>query len=92
VLGGSLSADALQEHAGRFVVGVLGHQLALEGALQDGLAQPLGALQVGLDLHFKLVNHGEAALDFGDDAVLLGEWGQRNTQRLDVSVVYLRDI
>jgi hypothetical protein len=44
-------ADAFEKRTGRFVVGVLGHQLALEGALQ-----------VGLNLHFKLVNHREAAL------------------------------
>jgi len=31
--------DAFQQHSGRFVVRVLRHKLALEGALQDGLAQ-----------------------------------------------------
>src|SRR5208282_2461867 len=69
----SPGANASQQPARRFVIGVLGHQLALEGALQDGLAQPLGPLQVGLNLHFKLVNHRETALDLSEDAVLLGQ-------------------
>ena len=37
------------------------------------MPQPLGAGEVGLDGGFGLLYGGQAALDFGDDAVLLGE-------------------
>ena len=48
--------------------------------LQDGLAQALGALEVGVHLGLGFAQDGKAALDFGDDAVLFGLWrnGQSN--------------
>ena len=54
-------------------------QAAMDQA--DGLAQALGPLQVGFNLHFKLVNHRETALDFGDDAGLFGQGWKRNGYR-----------
>lgn len=41
-LGGrAVGADAVEQHGGRFVVGILRHQLVFKGALQNGLAQPI---------------------------------------------------
>ena len=37
----TFSADTLQQHAGGFVLRVLGYEFALEGALEDRLTQPL---------------------------------------------------
>jgi hypothetical protein len=51
---------------------------AFEGALQDGLAQPRGARERGVDARGDFVGDREAALDLGDDAVLLGEGRERN--------------
>lgn len=48
-----------------------GHRSEREGLGQDGLAQRLGALQVGFDLGFDAAGDGEAAVDFGDDAFAL---------------------
>lgn len=42
-----------------------------EGFGQDGLPQRLRAFQVRVDLGFDFADDGEAAVDFGDDAVLL---------------------
>jgi hypothetical protein len=67
-----LGADAFEQDAGRFVVRVLRHELALERALQDRLAQPLGTLQVSPDDGFEFVNNRQAALDLLNNAVLLG--------------------
>jgi hypothetical protein len=36
--------DTFQQHAGRLLVRVLRHELALKGVLEDRLAQPFGAL------------------------------------------------
>ena len=38
-LAGPFRLDVLQEHAGRLIAWVLGDELALEGALEDGLAE-----------------------------------------------------
>jgi len=75
---GELGSDALEEDAGGLVVEVLGDELAFEGALEDGLAEALGAFEVGVDGGFELADDGEAAVDFGDDAVLFGERWDRN--------------
>jgi hypothetical protein len=40
---GFLGLDALQEHRGGLVAGVLPHQLAFKGFLEDALAQPAGS-------------------------------------------------
>ena len=37
--------DALKNHFGRLIVGVLGNELALEGALEDGLAEAISAFE-----------------------------------------------
>jgi len=42
--GGAPGADALQQHRRGLVVGVLRHQFAFKGTLQDALAQTLGGL------------------------------------------------
>jgi hypothetical protein len=41
-------SNVREQNTRRFVARVLGDELALEGAFQDCLSQPLGALQVGL--------------------------------------------
>jgi hypothetical protein len=46
---------------------------AAEGLGQDGLTQGLSALEVGIDLGLDAAGDGEAAVDFGDDAMLFGE-------------------
>jgi hypothetical protein len=58
-----------QQHGGRFVLRVLGHQLALEGALQDGLPQPLSPQKGSLNLllHLHLFYHRQPSLNFSDD-------------------------
>ena len=43
-----------------------------------GLAQALGAPEVGIHLGLGFAQEGEAAVDFGDDAVLFGEGWQAN--------------
>jgi hypothetical protein len=50
--------------------------LAGEGAVKDGLAQALGAGQVGGDGLFHSRNDRQPPLDFGDDAFLFSEWWQ----------------
>ncbi|MCK7499980.1 MAG: hypothetical protein MZW92_63735 [Comamonadaceae bacterium] len=46
-----------------------------ESPRQDRLPQRLRALQVRVDLGLDFADDGEAAVDFGDDAVLLGQVG-----------------
>jgi hypothetical protein len=55
-------------------------ELALEGTLQDGLAEAGALLQVVLDAGVERIEDGEAAVDFGDDAGLLSEGGEPNEQ------------
>jgi hypothetical protein len=74
-----------QQHAGRFVVGILGNESAGEGLFEDRLAQAVGAALVGIDLGFGSCNDGEATFDFGDDLVLFGERGERNAKCFHVS-------
>lgn len=52
----------------------------MERATEDRLPQPRGALQVGKDGGLEFFGAAEAALDFGDDAVLLGKWRQRDLE------------
>ena len=66
----------LQQLRRRFVAGVLRHQAAGEGALQDALPQPACPLQVGGYLDFQLVHDRQATLDFGDDLFLFPDGGQ----------------
>ena len=49
---GFFGADAFQEDAGGFVGGILGHELALDGFLEDGFFQLVG--EGGIEL-FQLV-------------------------------------
>jgi hypothetical protein len=70
---GFLCPDPRQQQRRRFVVWVLGHQLPFKGALEDRLAQALGAGQVGLDGSLNLGDDGETTLDFFDDAALFSE-------------------
>lgn len=49
-----------------------------EGLCEDRLPQGLRTFQVGIDLGFEFADDGEAAVDFGDDALLLLEWRQWN--------------
>lgn len=62
----------LQQHAGRFIVGILRDELAGEGLFEDRLSQAVGAAQVGVDLGFGSGDDGKATFDFGDDLVLFG--------------------
>jgi len=68
---GPLAPDALQQRRCRLITGVLGHQLALEGALEDSLAQPLRPLEVGLHYGLRRLDDGHVALHLGNDALLL---------------------
>ncbi len=49
---------------------------------QHRLAQRLGALEVGVHLGLDLADDGQAAIDFGDDAVLFGEGRERDSASL----------
>ena len=89
VTGFALSADAFEQNAGRFVIRVLGHKLALEGAFEDGLAQPVCTFQVGFDLRFKLINNRETALSFGYDALLFGGRRQGYGEGLELCAVHV---
>src|SRR6516162_8358441 len=51
--------DALEEFGSRLVVQILGHQLARESMAQDGLAQSLRILHLGVEVGFKVVDNGE---------------------------------
>ncbi|MDQ3563992.1 MAG: hypothetical protein M3436_07570 [Pseudomonadota bacterium] len=53
------------------------------------LSQPLGAIEVGRDGGFEFFDHGEAALDFGDDAVALGQRRKRDDQRLQLCAIHI---
>jgi hypothetical protein len=65
----------LQQHTGGLTLRVLGHEFALEGVLENGLAQPFGTFQVGRNNGFKFINDRETALKLGDDATLLSKRG-----------------
>ena len=64
---GALGLDALQQHAGRFVVRVLRHQLAAERLGKDALGQAVDARLSGFDASFELVGEGEELFDAADD-------------------------
>jgi len=53
----SFRPDAFQENAGGFVSRVLGDELAFKGPFQDGLPEPVGSLQVRLNLRLEFVNN-----------------------------------
>ncbi|KXJ32877.1 hypothetical protein AX284_10505 [Pseudomonas sp. HUK17] len=65
--GGALGLDAFQQHAGRFVIRVLGHQFAAEGFGEDALGQTINAHLGGFDTGFELVGEGEELFDAADD-------------------------
>lgn len=48
--------------------------------LQNRLAQAGGALEVGVHDAFQFLNHAQAALHFGDDALLFGNWRDWNRE------------
>jgi hypothetical protein len=77
-------SNARKKNTRRFVARVLGDELALEGALQDCLPQPLAALQVGLGDRFQFVDDRETALDLGDHGVLFDNWRKWNRRRSQV--------
>lgn len=68
---GSFGIYPFKEFFGGFVVGVLGDELAFEGSFQYAVAQSFSLLETVVNGFFYLVSYGEAALDFGDDLVLL---------------------
>jgi hypothetical protein len=55
--------DAFQQHRCRLVVGIWRHQLAFEGALQDGLAQAFGTALSSLRPSFRFLNVGHLAFN-----------------------------
>lgn len=65
--GGALGADTFQQHAGRFVGGVLWHQFAAERLGEQTLGQRVDALLGSGDLGFQLVGVGEELFDAADD-------------------------
>ena len=60
-----------QQHRRRLIARVLRHKLALEGALENALPQPLRSLEAGLYRRLCLLHHGQPALCLSDNAVLL---------------------
>ena len=68
-----LGGDAFEEFAGRFVAGILGHELAGEGVAKNGLPQRLRALQLGREIGFEVIDDRELVFDDLDDSFLLGE-------------------
>lgn len=77
-------SHALQQDRGRLVTGVLGDELAFKGAFEHRLPQPPGAFEVGLDGGFQFLDDGQAAFDFGDDALLFGEGREGEGLRVQV--------
>ena len=80
----TFSADTLQQHAGGFVLRVLGYEFALEGALEDRLTQPLSTLQVSNDGSFEFIDDGKTTLDLGNNAMLFSKRRKRKNDRLDL--------
>ena len=56
-------------------------ELALEGVFQQGLAIHLELRAGGLQVFDALVQLGKQLFDFGDDAVLFGEWSNNDLKR-----------
>lgn len=67
-------ADAFQQRAGRFVVGVLWHELAGEGGLEDVFALGGGLLESVLDGSFLLDALDQRALHTCDDLIEFVQW------------------
>ena len=58
---GTFSANAFQQHAGRFVVGVLRHEFAGEGGFEDVFALGGGLFQANSDRYLLLRKAAAAA-------------------------------
>ncbi len=71
-------ADALQQHGGGFVVGVLRHQLAAEGLGEQCGRQAFDLGAGGGVAGFEAVGVGEQGFDAADDFVLLFARWQRH--------------
>src|SRR4051794_15439973 len=82
--------NPLQQHARRLVARVLWHQLALERALENGLAQPLGALEIRRLRRLDLGDHREPPFDLGDDPLLLGEGWKHHRCHLELIKAEMR--
>lgn len=91
MLGGGFAfgADAFEEGAGGFVVGVLGDEFAGKGLFQDGLAEGLGALQRGVDLPLILLDGREVLFEDADDLALFGEVAADNMVAILVPLLSL---
>lgn len=63
--------DPFQQHARRFVVGILGHQLAAEGLGQQRWGEAIDDLAGSGEAAFELVGEGEEVLGAADDLNLL---------------------
>ena len=81
----ALRPNPFEQHARRFVGRVPRDEFAGEGAGEDRLAQPLGALEVGGDRLLHLLDDRQPALDLGDDAVLFGEGWDGNLLSTDLT-------
>jgi len=66
-----LCPDALQQHGGGLVVGVLGNEFACKGLLEDALAQGFGFFEVGFDVGFEAIANRKPRFDFFNDLFLL---------------------
>ncbi len=49
------------------------------------MPQRLSALEIDINLGFDFADDGQAAVDFGDDPVLLDDWRKRHGQSLDIA-------
>src|SRR5690606_22963285 len=81
--------DAGEELAGGFVVGVLGDELALEGALEDRLAQALAAVDVAGGSGFECIDDRGSALSFDSNARLLVRRRKLHRVRTNGGLVHL---
>ena len=69
-----MGSHALQQHAGRFVVGGLRHQFASEGFGQNALGQVVDTAFGRGDFYFQLVGEGKELFDAADDFGLFTTW------------------
>jgi hypothetical protein len=72
-------SDAFEEDGCGFVVGVLGDQLAFEGFLENGLAEPGGAAKVGIEYCIGGVRNRKGSFNPGQEDSLLAaarQWDQ----------------
>jgi hypothetical protein len=74
----TLCTDSFEQHACRFIGGVLRHKFTLESAFENRLAQSISAFEVRGDGGFEFVNDGETSLNLSDNTALFIYRRERN--------------